>query len=94
MIHGRKELQILKLFLKISPFIMNVYRAISENRLKNYLFKLTYDYCGALSKKVPRGEKPGKQRKKEFLADFYKYSLLGLCWTQLDGDEGGYRGNH
>ena len=59
------------------PFIMNVYRAISREQIENYLFKLTYGLLRGVVEEKSEGQKIG-EAEKEFIADFYKYSFVGI----------------
>ena len=59
------------------PFIMNVYRSISREKVENYLYRLTYDLLdGVVEEKA--GGLSVRPEDKAFLANFYKYAFVGL----------------
>lgn len=70
-------LQIFEVVFENKPFIMNVYRAISREQIENYLFKLTYGLLRGVVEEKSEGQKIG-EAEKEFIADFYKYSFVGI----------------
>lgn len=70
-------LQIFEVVFENKPFIMNVYRAISREQIENYLFKLTYGLLRDVVEEKSEGQKIG-EAEKEFIADFYKYSFVGI----------------
>lgn len=69
--------QIFEAVLENKPFVMNAYRSISREQIENYLFSLT---CH-LIRDVVQEQSAGKdiwEEDKEFIADFYKYSFVGI----------------
>ena len=62
------------------PFIMNVYRSISREKVENYLYRITYDLLIHVINEKAKGMNV-RDEDKEFLANFYKYSFVGTCWT-------------
>ena len=83
-------LQIFEAVMENKPFIMNVYNAISREQIENYLFRLTHDLLMNVIKECSKGVniKPEEQ---SFLADFYKYSFVGVM---LDWIKKGMKENY
>ena len=68
--------QIFQAVLENKPFILNVYHSVSREQVELYLHKLTYDLLIGVVE-----EAQGlavRQEDKEFIANFYKYALVGL----------------
>ena len=67
------------------PFIMNVYRSISREKVENYLYRITYDLLIHVINEKAKGMNV-RDEDKEFLANFYKYSFVGLVldWIKHD----------
>lgn len=59
------------------PFIMNAYHSLSRERVETYLYRLTYDLVIGVVEERAAGM-PVRPEDKEFIADFYKYALVGL----------------
>ena len=79
--------QIFEAVLENKPFILNVYRSVSREQIENYLFQLTR----ALIRGVVEEKAVGtglSEEEKEFIADFYKYSFVGVM---LDWVRGGMK---
>ena len=69
--------QIFEAVLNNKPFILNAYRALSREQIENYLFQLTYDLLRGVVEEKAAGTSLSIQ-KKEFIANFYKYSFVGI----------------
>lgn len=69
--------QIFEAVLANKPFIMNVYHSISREQIENYLFRLTYDLIIGVVEEKAAGMEIGEEEKR-FIADFYKYSFVGI----------------
>ncbi|MBS5939695.1 TetR family transcriptional regulator [Clostridium sartagoforme] len=76
------------IFMEVSnnkPFVMNVYHSLSRENIENYLYKLTYqlliDVVEEMAKDIPVREKD-----KCFIANFYKYSFVGLVLNWIKND--------
>ena len=67
------------------PFIMNVYRSISREKVENYLYRITYDLLIHVINEKAKGMNV-RDEDKEFLANFYKYAFVGLVldWIKHD----------
>lgn len=67
------------------PFIMNVYRSISREKMENYLYRITYDLLIHVINEKAKGMNV-RDEDKEFLANFYKYAFVGLVldWIKHD----------
>lgn len=69
--------QIFEAVLENKPFIMNVYHSVSREQIENYLFRLTYDLIKGVVEEKSVGMDISEEEKK-FIADFYKYSFVGI----------------
>lgn len=69
--------QIFEAVLENRPFIMNVYHSVSREQIENYLFRLTYDLIKGVVEEKSVGMDISEEEKK-FIADFYKYSFVGI----------------
>lgn len=69
--------QIFEAVLENKPFIMNVYHALSREQIENYLFQLTHKLLIGVVEEKSDGIKITDEDK-EFIADFYKYSFVGI----------------
>ena len=59
------------------PFIMNVYRCVSRERVEQFLYPQVYHLVrGVLDEEV--GDRSVSENDKEFIANFYKYGFVGL----------------
>ncbi|MGO5543158.1 TetR/AcrR family transcriptional regulator [Blautia sp. HCP3S3_H10_1] len=70
-------LQIFEAVLENKPFIMNVYRTVSRERVENYLYSLTYQLIEDVVEEQSENLMVTEEQKK-FIADFYKYSFVGV----------------
>lgn len=69
--------QIFEAVLENKPFIMNVYHSVSREQIENYLFQLIYHLIMGIVEEKSAGMEISEEEKK-FIADFYKYSLVGV----------------
>ncbi|MDO5539372.1 MAG: TetR/AcrR family transcriptional regulator [Eubacteriales bacterium] len=70
-------LQIFEVVLENKPFILNAYRCISRDQIENYLFQLTHSLImGVVEEKSVNTHISVPE--KNFIADFYKYSFVGI----------------
>lgn len=76
-------LQIFEAVLENKPFILNVYRSVSRERMENYLYSLIYQLIEGVVEEKSVNMKVSADQKK-FIADFYKYSFVGvmLDWVK------------
>lgn len=70
-------LQIFEAVLENKPFILNVYRSVSRERVENYLYTLTYQLIEGVVEEQSANLMVTEAQKK-FIADFYKYSFVGV----------------
>ena len=70
-------LQIFEVVYENKPFIMNAYRCISREQIENFLFQLTHDLIMSVVEEQARSTSL-TQEQKSFIADFYKYSFVGI----------------
>lgn len=63
--------------LSNKPFILNVYRSVSKDKIENYLYKVTYDLLVGVVEEKSAGTGLSEEDKK-FIADFYKYAFVGI----------------
>ena len=77
--------QVFEAVLENKPFIMNVYRCVSREKMENYLYKLTYHLIAGVVEEKCKG-KNVTQEDKQFIANFYKYGFVGLVceWIKKD----------
>ncbi len=81
--------QIFEAVLENRPFILNAYRCISREQMERFLYKLTYGLIRGVVEEKSR-EAPISEADKAFIAEFYKYSFVGvmLDWIRqgMSGD--------
>lgn len=67
------------------PFILNVYHSVSREQIETYLYQLTYKLMVDVVEEKAVGLRVSTEEK-SFIADFYKYSLVGLMldWIKKD----------
>ena len=70
-------MQIFEAVMENKPFILNVYHALSRDQIENYLFHLTYELIEGVVEEKSAGMNVTEEQK-QFVADFYKYSFVGL----------------
>ena len=70
-------LQIFEAVLENKPFILNASHSVSREQIENYLFHLTYDLLKAVVEEKTAGMQI-REEQKEFIANFYKYSFVGI----------------
>lgn len=83
--------QVFEAVLENKPFVLNAYRCISRDQMERFLFKLTYGLIrGVVDEKSK--DAPISEQDKAFIAEFYKYSFVGvmLDWIK-QGMAGDYR---
>ncbi len=69
--------QIFEAVIENKPFILNVYRCVSRERIESYLYKLTYSLiAGVVEEKCQGSDLAGED--KIFIAEFYKYGFVGI----------------
>ncbi|MDE7341073.1 MAG: TetR family transcriptional regulator C-terminal domain-containing protein [Lachnospiraceae bacterium] len=69
--------QIFEVVLENKSFILNVYHSVSREQIENYLYKLTYGLIIDVVEEKAAGIQIAEVDKK-FIADFYKYSFVGI----------------
>ena len=69
--------QIFEAVLEQKPFVLNACRCISREQMENFLFKMTYGLIRGVVDEKSAGA-PVTEEQKAFIADFYKYSFVGL----------------
>ena len=69
--------QIFEVVLENKPFILNAYRSISREQIENYLFSLTRSLIMGVVEEQSKGFSITEEQK-TFIADFYKYSFVGI----------------
>ena len=67
--------QVFEAVLENKPFIMNVYRCVSREKMENYLYMLTYHLIAGVVEEKCKG-KNVTQEDKQFIANFYKYGFV------------------
>lgn len=76
-------LQIFEAVMENKPFILNVYRNVSREKIESYLHKLTYDLIEGVveEKSMDSGLSSAD---KSFIAEFYKYGFVGVMLDWID----------
>lgn len=69
--------QIFEAVLENKPFIINVYHSISREQIENYLYRITYGLIMDVVEEQTAGA-PIAEEEKKFIANFYKYSFVGI----------------
>ena len=68
------------------PFIMNVYRCVSRERIEQYLNPLIHRLIlGVVEEKA--AEMEVDKSDKNFIAEFYEYAFIGIMHQQADSRE-------
>ena len=70
-------LQIFEAVYENKPFIINAYNAVSREQIENFLFQLTHNLIMSVVEEQARSTSL-TQEQKSFIADFYKYSFVGI----------------
>ena len=83
-------LQIFEAVMENKPFILNVYRSVGREQIESYLFKLTHDLIYNVVNEKAQGCSVTEEQK-SFIADFYKYSFVGIM---LDWIKNGMKDNY
>ena len=76
-------LQIFEAVMENKPFILNVYRNVSREKIESYLHKLTYELIGGVVEEKSKGTDLAKEDK-GFIAEFYKYGFVGVMLDWID----------
>ena len=75
---GRKDFcRFLKAVYENKAFIMNAYNSLSREQIENFLFRLTHDLIMGVVEERSVGTSI-TEAQKNFIADFYKYSFVGI----------------
>ena len=69
--------QIFEAVLENKTFVLNVYHSVSREQNENYLYKLTYGLIADVVEEKA-DDVPISDADKKFIADFYKYSFVGI----------------
>lgn len=69
--------QVFEAVLENKPFILNVYRSVSKDKIESYLYKLTYSLIANVVEEKSAGTKLAESDK-AFIAEFYKYGFVGV----------------
>lgn len=75
--------QIFDAVMENKPFILNVYRSISREKIENYLYKLTFDLIAAVVEEKCVGIGLAREDK-SFIAEFYKYGFVGIMLDWIE----------
>ena len=67
------------------PFILNAYRCISRDQIESFLFHLTSDLLMNVVEEKAEGTSISEEDRR-FIADFYKYSFVGLMLDWIKDD--------
>ena len=75
--------QIFEAVLENKPFILNVYRSVSRDKVESYLYKLTYNLIADVVNEKCAESKLAEEDK-AFIAGFYKYGFVGIMLEWID----------
>lgn len=70
-------LQIFEAVYENKPFIMNAYSSVHREQIENFLFQLTHDLIMGVVEEQSK-DTTLTEEQKNFIADFYKYSFVGI----------------
>ncbi len=70
-------LQIFEAVYENKALVQNVFRSVSREHIENYLFTLTHGLIMNVVEEQAR-DLPISEEHKAFIADFYKYSFIGI----------------
>lgn len=76
-------LQIFEAVMENKPFILNVYRNVSREKIESYLHKLTYSLIEGVVEEKSAGTAL-TETDKSFIAEFYKYGFVGVMLDWID----------
>ena len=80
----------LDVFLTIQKeknFVMNIYRYAPKDLIYRYLYSVTYDLLYGVVEELVKTEKVSvREEDKAFIANFFKYSFVGIVLEWLDND--------
>lgn len=76
--------QIFEAVLENKVFILNVYHSVSREQIETYLFQLTYRLIRGVVDEKSADEEVSEEEK-AFIADFYKYSFVGIMLDWIRG---------
>ena len=84
--------QIFEAVLENKPFVLNAYRALERGRMERFLYHLTADLIRGVVDECSQGTAISEEDK-TFIADFYKYSFVGLMldWIARGMDDDHHR---
>lgn len=67
------------------PFIVNVYRHVSQEQILQYLYRVVYGLLIAVVEECAQGMTV-RDEDKNFIADFYKHAFVGLTLEWIKSD--------
>ncbi len=70
-------LQVFEAVMENKPFILNIYRCVSREKIENYLYKLTFELIAHVVEEKCMGSDLADEDK-AFIAEFYKYAFVGI----------------
>ena len=77
--------QVFEAVLENKPFIMNVYRCVSREKMENYLYKLTYELLIGVVREKAAGMSV-REEDMDFIATVYQYAFVGLMLDWIKND--------
>lgn len=76
-------MQIFEAVMENRPFILNVYRNVSREKIESYLHKLTYELIEGVVEEKSEGSALACEEKR-FIAEFYKYGFVGVMLDWIE----------
>lgn len=78
-------LSIFNLVRENRPFVMNVYRCVSRERVERYLYDITYGLLRVVVDEKAEGLQVCEEDKR-FVAGFFRYAFVGVMLDWVAGD--------
>ncbi len=75
--------QIFEAVIENKPFINNIYRYVSREKIESYLYNLTYNLILDVVREKCIGVELAEEDK-AFIAEFYKYGFVGIMLKWID----------
>lgn len=75
--------QVFEAVMENKPFILNVYGAVSREKIESYLYKLTYELIAGVVEEKCAGIDLAEENR-AFIAEFYKYGFVGIMLNWID----------
>lgn len=78
-------LSVFRIIKKDKPFVINIFRYAPKEYVYNYLYRVTYSLLYDVLDEKAKGMTV-REEDKNFIADFYKYSFVGVVIKWIEND--------